>query len=365
MYKKGFIIWIIAGLMVFCLFISGCSKKKESEAMKFAEKMGNGINLGNSLDATGLKEYRKEAGDLEYETFWGNPVITREQIRAVKEAGFSTLRIPVSWEDHMDEAGRVSDVWMKRVDEVVHMALEEGLYVILNTHHEEWLDLQTNQKDSTKEKFAILWQQIAEQFADCGEYLLFEACNEPRLRNSEHEWDEGTKEAREMLNELNQVFVDTVRGMGGNNATRYLVLEPYASNPQKKALEDLKIPEDSHILVSIHAYFPYNFCQNKEEGASVSWNRENKEDTREMDLAFSNAGRLCLDKQIPVILTEFGCVDKENPVYRQEWTAYVMELSEKYGIPCVWWDDGQDYKLLDRSTLVWDEDMLKILVPTP
>lgn len=339
----------------------GCSGKKESEAMIFVKEMGNGINMGNSLDSTGLREYDSLAEDLDFETFWGNPPLAKEQFHAVKLAGLGTVRIPVTWQDHMDESGMVSPVWMTRVDEVVRMALEEDLYVILDTHHEDWLDLDITIKEKAEEKFALLWEQIALQFADCGEKLLFEGLNEPRKRNSEGEWQKGTKESREMLNDLNRIFVETVRNSGENNASRYLLVDSYASNPIAGGFEDFVLPEDSRLIVSIHAYYPYDFCQNVKDLNSFSWDKKRKSDTKEMEQAFANAGKMFLDKGIPVILTEFGCVNKSNESDRAEWTKFVTGLSEKYGIPCLWWDEGKDYKILDRTSLTWEESLVKIL----
>ena len=126
----------------------------ETSQIRFVKNMGAGINIGNSLDSHGLRQYYPEASDLEFETFWGNPEITEELFIMIKEAGFSTVRIPVSWQDHMDENGLVSEEWMNRVQEVVDMALSQELYVILNTHHEEWMNLEIAKKDEIVEKFA-------------------------------------------------------------------------------------------------------------------------------------------------------------------------------------------------------------------
>ncbi len=361
MKRKLAFFMVVSFLLCTIFSVSGCAGKKESEAMLFVRKMGMGINMGNSLDSTGLLEYNPLADDLDFETFWGNPPLTREQFHEVKLAGFGTVRIPVTWQDHMDEEGKVSPVWMGRVDEVVRMALGEDLYVILDTHHEDWLDLDGASQKITEEKFAFLWEQIALQFKDCGEKLLFEGLNEPRKRDSEGEWQKGTKESREMLNALNKIFVDTVRHSGESNESRYLLLAPYASNPISGGFEDFELPQDSRLIVSLHAYYPYDFCQNMEDGASVSWDRGSQGNTKEMKKSFVNAKRKFVDKGIPVIMTEFGCVDKSNEAARQEWTKYVMELSEKYEIPCIWWDEGKNYKILDRTLLTWEEDILKIL----
>lgn len=180
-------LFIIVLVIVWWLFIY------ETPQIRFVKNMGSGINIGNSLDSHGLREYHPEASDLDFETYWGNSEITEELFVMIKEAGFSTVRIPVTWQDHMDENGRVSEVWMDRVQEVVDMALAQELYVILNTHHEEWMNLETERADEIAEKFASLWMQIAERFAAYDEKLLFEGMNEPRLRDSEYEWNAGTE----------------------------------------------------------------------------------------------------------------------------------------------------------------------------
>lgn len=361
MKKKPAFVLAMPLFLAAVFFVWGCAGKKESEAMLFVKEMGNGINMGNSLDSTGLREYDSLAGDLDFETFWGNPPLSKEQFHAIKLAGLKTVRIPVTWQDHMDENGTIAPVFLERVDAVVRMALEEDLYVIIDTHHEDWLDLDGANRKMTEEKFAFLWEQIALQFKDCGEKLLFQGLNEPRKRNSEGEWQKGTKESREMLNGLNQVFVDTVRHSGEHNAARYLLLDSYASNPIGGGFEDFVLPEDSRLIVSIHAYYPYDFCQNVEDIASSFWDKDSKRDTEEMKKAFSNAKKNFLDKGVPVILTEFGCVDKSNESARLEWMKYVTGLSKEYGIPCLWWDEGKDYKILDRSGLTWEEGLLKIL----
>ena len=129
----------IIAVAILCLFVGftlwGIVLKSKVEALQFVRGMGVGINLGNTLDSTGLWDYKPDADELEYETCWDNPKADAETFRAMKKAGFETVRIPVTWEDHLDAEYRISDVWMDRVQEVVDMALEEGLYVILDLHH--------------------------------------------------------------------------------------------------------------------------------------------------------------------------------------------------------------------------------------
>lgn len=321
---------------------------ERTRAVRFVSRMGAGINLGNTLDSTGLREYRPDADDLEYETYWGNPRADAATFQAMKEAGFGTVRIPVTWEDHLDDAYHISDVWMERVQEVVDMALNADLYVILDLHHEEWLDLQTERSEEIQAEFVTVWEQIAARFRDYDEKLLFESMNEPRLRDSEVEWTSGTEEMRDMVNDLNAAFVETVRASGGGNRKRYLLLCPYASNHETEAMQGLLILDDGRLIVSVHMYTPYSFCQ-KEDG-DTDWDTAG---TRErVAQAFSEMNRLFVERQIPVILTEFGCVDKGNIEARLSWTDYYMEEARCYGIPCIWWDCGA-YALLDRENKSW------------
>lgn len=344
---------IVAGLggllVLFGLAGAAVMLAGRTRALRFVGKMGAGINLGNTLDSTGLRDYRPEADDLEYETYWGNPKADEETFQAMKTAGFGTVRIPVTWEDHLDESYQISDVWMNRVQEVVDMALAADLYVILDLHHEEWLDLKTERSQEIEAAFTAVWGQIAVRFRDYDEKLLFESMNEPRLRDSEVEWTSGTEELRAMVNDLNAVFVETVRASGGGNRKRYLLICPYAGNNETDAMRGLIVPDDGRLIVSVHMYTPYSFCQ-KEDG-DLQWDTV---ETRErVAQAFSEMSHLFVERHVPVILTEFGCMDKGNTKERLAWANYYMEQSRRYGIPCIWWECGK-YALMDRESKTWE-----------
>ena len=141
-----------------------------------------GWNLGNSLDATG--------NGYNSETSWGNPVVTKELIDAVREAGFDAVRIPTTWFNHSDSDLNVDDAWFERVHEVVDYAYNEGMYVILNVHHENWNDPYEDSYKEASKKLKNLWKQIANEFKDYGRRLIFEGMNEPRETNnpSNSEW---------------------------------------------------------------------------------------------------------------------------------------------------------------------------------
>lgn len=343
-------------------YVAGIRWKRD-ENIRFVKEMGVGINLGNSLDAKGLRDYKPDADELEYEISWNNPRITRDQLRTIREAGFQTVRIPVSWSEHMDQEGNVSEVWMQRVQDVVDMALEEDLYVILNSHHEDWMNLIPGQEENLEKQLRNLWKQIAAHFADYEERLLFEGMNEPRQKDSEYEWNEGTWELRKMVNDLNSAFVETVRESGGNNESRYLLITTYAGHCLESSMEELEVPK-GHILVSLHAYRPYNFCQNKE--GTVQWSEDNMQDTEELQRIFNQMNQFFVREGIPVVISEFGCVDKDNLESRKAWTQYYIKLAKEYGIACIWWDNGSTYQLLDREDNSWKyPELVEILTDNP
>lgn len=347
-------------ILVTGLLLTGISiyYRRNRQALSFVKKMGAGTNLGNSLDATGLRAYEPDAGDLEYETYWGNPAIDEEVFAAIYDAGFRTVRIPVTWEEHMDAEGNISAAWMNRVAEVIDMAFNEKLYVIVDMHHEEWLNLEMKNEKIITDRFCKVWGQIAERFRDYDEHLIFESMNEPRLRNSEYEWGKGIPELRDMVNRLNNSFVETVRGSGGNNSKRYLMITPYASSYESEAMSALTIP-DHKIIVSIHAYIPYDFCQNIE--GTTKWNAEGADTKAKISEAFERMDELFVSKGIPVIITEFGCKDKDNIKERIAWTAYFTETAKAKKIPYIWWDCN-DYKLMNRENKLWIyPELVKIL----
>lgn len=354
------IIWVILvfAFVIVVYILYGDYKAKEG--IRFVNSMGSGINIGNSLDVTRVYEKKEDATVEYYETYWNNPPITKNLISMIKEAGFGTVRIPVSWDEHMDENGKLDEKWLDRIEEVVSYGIQEDLYVILDTHHESWLTVLAENEVETTERLCILWQQIATRFADYPEKLLFEGMNEPRTIGSEDEWKGGTEEERKVINRLNSAFVETVRGMGENNAKRWLIITTYGGDYEEVALKELEIPKDDKIIVAVHAYIPYHFTQDK-LGTSV-WSEENKYDAKPVEELMGILHQFFIQKNIPVILTEFGCIDKENPKERREWTQFYTEKAKKNNIGYIWWDNGNEYSLMDRENYSWKEqEIVEIL----
>lgn len=314
--------------------------------MQLVKEMHIGWNLGNTLDSSGTGHGPGEAPQI-FETAWGAQYTSQIQMDKVLEAGYDVIRIPVSWGEHFYDDGEyvIDEAWMDRVQEIVDYVYKRGAYVILNTHHEEWYKTFEADKEEGKKKIAAVWKQIGERFADYGDHLIFEGLNEPRKKGTGVEWT-GDKEARDVINEYMQTFVDTIRGLGGKNAKRCLMITGYAASSSKNNLAAIKLPEDDHLIVSVHAYIPYNFALNK-EGTST-WNN----DTRDIDELMKNIDELFISKGIPVIIGEFGAMNKENLEERISWVKYYISAAKKVGTVCVWWDNhsfrgnGENFGLL-------------------
>ncbi|MEG1848398.1 MAG: glycoside hydrolase family 5 protein [Lachnospiraceae bacterium] len=343
---------VVIILLLFLIGIIVAIKWKIGEPVRFVTEMGVGINLGNSLDATNVKEYKEDADVAYYETAWSNPPITQKMFAAIYEAGFKTVRIPVSWEEHLDQEGTIDSAWLERVHEVVLQAIAENLYVVLDVHHESWVIPTLEKEKETTRLLCKVWQQIAKKFSKVGEHLLFESMNEPRLVNSELEWNGGSAEMRQVVNRLNMAFVETVRTAGGENKTRYLLLPAYGSSGMVDALEALELPpNDKHIIVSVHAYCSYDFSQ-KEEGTR-HWSREEIKDTEEITELTTFLQKRFIRKGIPVIISEFACMDKNNLQDRLAWTTFYTEAARTNKLGYIWWDDGKKFAIFNRHDSTW------------
>lgn len=315
-----------------------------------------GWNLGNSLDAHDLTWLPPNPPVADMETGWGNPVITKAMITAVKNAGFNAIRIPVSWDKASNSNHVIRADWMARVTEVVNYAVENDMYIILNTHHDEHIfKFSEAEKTASLAAFRKIWEQIADNFKNYNEKLIFEGLNEPRTKGSAQEWSGGTEAERAVLNAYYPVFIDVVRNSGGNNDKRILMINTYAASTSAAAVNGLTLPADTianKLIASVHAYEPYNFALN-ENAALNTWSSSNPGDTSPIHAAIDNVYNKFVSKGIPVIMGEFGAVVKDNESARAQWAQYYVTYAAGKGVKCVYWDDGGLFKLLNRQNNQW------------
>lgn len=322
-------------------------------AQEIVSNISIGWNLGNSLDATSSSSNP----GLSSETAWGNPKTTKALIDAVKAKGFNTVRIPTTWYQHLDSSNNIDSEWMARVKEVVNYAYDNDMYVILNVHHEDWInrsDLGTAYSEISP-KLKAIWKQIAAEFADYDQHLIFEGMNEPRAVGTDHEWWGPQQSEVDTINKLNQDFVDTVRSVSSPyQSNRLLMVPPYCASSDSSIFSRLVVPDDPYICVSIHAYSPYSFTMGS--GPHDSFN------SSELDTIFGNIKSTFLDKGIPVIIGEFGASNYNNTSARVNWAKTYLAKTEAMGIPCVLWDNnvventsdsGECHGYINRSTYQW------------
>lgn len=335
----------------------------ESEGMDFIRELHLGWNLGNTFDATNIGNISAEH-ELDYEKAWCGEFTKIENIAALKAAGFNTIRIPVSWHNHVDENFNISRAWLTRVKEVVDWCRDMDLYVIVNTHHDNEEDFyypDSAHMESSKKYLTAVWSQIAEAFKDYDEHLILESLNEPRLVGTNYEWwidqnNEQCKDAVSCINTLNQLFVDTVRASGGNNASRWLLVPGYAASPDGALNPGFAMPADpqNRVILSVHAYRPYNFALNKT--GTKEWSLDNAGDTGDIIQFMDNLyGKFVLNG-VPVLIGEFGAMNKDNLEARVAFSAYYTACARARGISCLWWDNnafagsGENFGLLYRKS---------------
>ena len=341
----------------------------ESEALSFVRDMKIGWNLGNTLDAS---SDQNKADELAYESDWCGIVTTKEMIDEIKAAGYQTLRVPVSWHNHVSDDGSytISQVWMDRVQEVVDYGIDNGMYVILNIHHDNntsYMYPSSEYQEQSEAYIQAIWNQVAERFAEYDEHLIMEALNEPRLVGTNYEWwldvnNQDCIDALQRINGYNQVFVDTVRATGGKNATRYLLVPGYAASLQGATNSYFELPEDiqgneGKILVEVHAYTPYNFALQGEgeSGSTDKWSINSPSDRAEIDNLMNELYNRYTKNGIGVVIDEFGARDKGNNTQaRTEFATYYIAAARSRGITCCWWDNnafsgnGENFGLLRR-----------------
>jgi len=301
---------------------------------------GVGINLGNTLDC--FKD-----GAIDTETCWNNPKTTREMIHMYADAGFDMLRIPATWGSHMGPAPdyTVDEKWMDRVEEIVCWALEENLRVILNVHHDhDWLRCELAAMKDVLPRYASLWRQIALRFGKYGEKLVFQGMNEPRVPGGENEWWGGTPDVRAAVNVLNHTFVSVVRATGGNNATRWLCIPTTGAKPHPLSLQDMILPKDDRLIVTVHSYTPDRFVFMHDPATSLA--RFTPEVEEAMLSDFENIRAFQERTGATVMITEYGAVAKytedggTNDEDRAAYEIAFLTKAKEMGIPTFLWDNN-------------------------
>ncbi len=333
--------------------------------------IGAGWNLGNTLDSYGT--WISGDSPASYETVWGNPVTTFEMIDFVKAQGFNAIRIPVTWSQHIDASGNIDEAWLARVKEVVDYAYNDGLYVILNVHHDtgenggdkvSWIIAENDNYSNNQARFAGLWTNIANSFESYGDRLIFEGYNE--MLDAENTWNAPTSpDSYQAVNSYAQLFVDTVRATGGNNAQRNLMVNTYVASYDSAVLDAFVLPDDpagDHLICSVHVYAPWGFTGTS---SSVTWTSVHNDfgdsDKTEIENVMNALDAFSQRISCPLIIGEYGAEYKNNDDAIAQYAAYLVSAASSRGIKTFYWDNGAygtgdqegGYAIFDRSSLSW------------
>ncbi|WP_397376222.1 cellulase family glycosylhydrolase [Paenibacillus sp. sptzw28] len=355
--KKTYLSVLMAVSLLLALFSPlspAAASGKESPMQSYVSAMQPGWNLGNTFDAIG--------GD---ETAWGNPRVTKEFIKEIKKQGFNSIRIPITWSGHMGGAPNytVDPAWMDRVQQVVDWSLQEGLYVMINIHHDSWMwvnSMPTNH-DAVLAQFTAVWTQVANRFKDYSSKLMFESINEPFF--------DGVDDATQLtlLDELNTAFFNVVRETGGGNATRPLVLPSRVTNASQIYLDSLANTiaklNDPNLIATIHFYGFWPFSVN-----IAGYTKFEADTVKDIETTVDNAYNTFVSKGIPVIVGEYGLLgwDATSPDTPQDsvvpehgemlkFIEYFTHYAQEKNLTLMLWDNGGRF---DRRTLQWNDPEL-------
>lgn len=340
-----------------------------STAVQLAAKMKLGWNIGNTLEAIGG------------ETAWGNPLISESYIQSVKAQGFNAIRLPCSWDQYSDKTtAKIQDTWLNRVKQVVQYCVNNDMYVLLNIHWDGgWLEnnINSQKKDSVNARQQAFWEQIATTMRDFDEHLMFASANEPAADNADQ---------MAVLSSYHQTFVNAVRSTGGRNSYRVLVVQGPSTNIEKTYDLMNVLPTDpvkDRMMVEVHYYSPAQFCLLMDGDASwgkmfyywgtghhstiepdrnATWGEES-----DVDASFARMKTKFTDKQIPVLLGEYGTYRRGNSRYVPKdlathndavdyWLTYVTKQAIANGVKPFYWDTGgaldrRNNTVLDKRTI--------------
>ena len=375
-------LFLIIGIV---LLLCGCGGSDElgpfsgKSYVQPATGLGNGWNLGNTLDACYYGD--KSNAGLGTETSWGAPTTTQAMIQAVATKGFKTIRIPVSWHNHITEETNytIDSDWMARVKTVVDWSLAAGMSVIINIHHD---NLTENQMSSTygfcvpesassplkaksREYIVAIWKQVAAAFKEYDERLVFELLNEPRCVGTSYEWygsGSPISNANKIICEYEKAALDAIRAVGGKNVNRTIMIPPYVASPGTTS--GWSLPADTgtgKLIISMHAYTPSYFCLGDSSGKTYS-------ERGSVDNLFNTQLTAWTREGYSVVIGEMGASDKNNLSEREKWFTHFCGKARDSNIPVILWDNmtiakesggngninsGECHGYLNRNARTW------------
>ena len=337
------------------------------DANQILSEITTGWNLGNDLDNIyGYNNYldwvndgANKANIFDAEKRSSNLPATQRIIDKIVSLGFDAIRIPITWYQHMDENDIIDARFLYRVKEIIDYCMKHNLITIINLHHDDgvngWLHAMDDDynsyngltKSDMNRKFKTLWLQVATYFKDYDYHLIFEGHNE--TLNIENNWTNPTNNELDHINELNQLFVDTVRKTKGNNSYRTLICSTYAAGASETPLNGFEMPTDTisnRLIAEIHSYEPHSYTDSQE--TDIEYTHEMQSKVYDMwDRVYSKF----VAHNIPVIMGEYGTklTLDPNDTSRVNWLNDFVSIGNSYGVKMFHWDSGGEYRIIKRN----------------
>ncbi len=325
--------------LLFCVLLPGSPVAAQSNQAAFEanKRLGRGVNLGNFLEAPRGADWGADVRD--------------EHFALIKRAGFDSIRLPVRWPDYAAQTApfTIEPTFFDQVDHLLKVAEAAKLNVVLNIHHFEGLDRDPGAYTLQLEK---LWQQIASRYKNRGDFLYFELNNEPH-DNLNEKW-----------NEVLRVGLKAIRE---TNPTRPVIVGPPHWNGIW-ALEQLELPEDPNLIVTVHMYNPHPFTH---QGASwakpeirnlrnLTWGTDAEVAGVKEEIA--KAAAWGKRNKRPIFLGEFGAYQAAPLESRIAWTKCVASTAEEHGMSWAYWEFCAGFGLYDADKASWRPQLLNALV---
>lgn len=329
----------------------------------YLKELSPGLNYGNTLEA------------IPTATSWGNPVPSDAWFKAVKAAGFKSVRIPVAWSQYADSELKIKPEWMAQVTNVARMATRSGLYAMVNIHWDGgWMQPTHAKQAAVTAKLAKFWTQIATNFKNFDDHLLFAGTNEVMV---DGDYGPPKPEYAEVQNGFNQTFVSAVRATGGKNKTRFLVVQAFNTNIDSAIKFNATLPQDpakGRLMFEVHYYDPYNFTLNDKSDiwqwganatdpkATETWANEGYADAQ-----FQKVKAAFVDRGVPVLLGEYATgLKKKFPgmrPFQKDWVRQITRSAYRHGVVPMYWDVGYESGLFNRTSgAQQDRELIRIIV---
>jgi endoglucanase len=308
-----------------------------------AKLMSPGWNLGNSFDAT------------PNETSWGNPTPSQTLIKAVHAAGFKLLRLPVGWTDHIGAAPSytIDSAWMNKVKQTAQWAIDDGMYVFVNTHHDSdggnggWVSFPstTSAAQTVATEVTAVWTQVANTFKSFDSRLMLECFNEPNYTAG------ASAQAQTDLNMYLEACFKAIRDTGGANATRIVMIQPIGASPIQSGIQSMQkvsFINDPNLVISLHTYYPTNFGLST---TPYAWGSSS--DYTSMQNSIAQQIRVWLPTQV-IFIGEWGSMAAQATTNRAAHALAYAQDTTTAGIVPIWWDNGgsgsESFSLFNRNS---------------